>query len=247
MTHIAIITAKGSNQSIPNKNLLKIGSRTFLAHQIIAAQSAKEISDVFVSTEDELIKKESIKYEARIIQRPDILAQPHSNHGDTILHAYFAAKEIYPQIDTLTILLGNTIAARGEDIDANIALLREDTQATSAMTVWHAQDDHPYRAMQINDAGYLASFQQNEAGHFAPSTNRQSYPPVFFYDQGPWTVRGSVLEDAARGKRDGPACWWWMGNKCIPVVRNWVTGRDVHSQLDVAFSEYFLEKNLWSL
>lgn len=247
MPHIVIITAKGSNQSIPNKNLLRIGGCSFLGHQIKAAKSAREISEVFVSTEDDLIRKEAIKNGARVIQRPESLARPDSNHGNAILHAYFQARELCPPIDTITILLGNTIAVRGEDIDRNISLLRENEQATSAMTVWQAQDDHPYRAMKINEAGYLESFQASGNGSSGSDTNRQSYPPVFFYDQGPWTVRAFVLEEAGSGKRNGPACWWWMGDKSIPVVRNWVTGRDVHTKLDVAFSEFFLNNNLWNL
>lgn len=247
MSHIAIITAKGCNQSIPNKNLLRIGSRSFLGHQIAAAKSSQEISGVFVSTEDELIRDEAIKNGARVISRPAELARPDSNHGDAILHAYFQARKHCFPIDTITILLGNTIAVRGEDIDKNIAILRENVQATSAMTVWQAQDDHPYRAMKINSDGYLESFLTNGRSESAPDTNRQSYPPVFFYDQGPWTVRASVLEDAASGKRNGPACWWWMGEKSIPVIRNWVTGRDVHTRLDVSFSEFFLSNNLWDL
>lgn len=243
MSHIAIITAKGSNQSIPNKNLIKVDDHSFLARQIMAAKESTKIQDVFVSTEDNLIKEEAQKYDAKIIQRPDYLAQPDSNHGDTILHAYIYIQQMYNIIETVTILLGNTIAVRGIDIDKNISLLAESPEATSCMTVWHAQDDHPFRAMQINEDGYLESYLKNSIPH----TNRQSYPPIYYYDQGPWTVKSSVLQKAINNLRTGPACWWWMGDKCIPVIRNWVTGRDIHTELDVAFSRFFIKNNLWDI
>ena len=31
----------------------------------------------------------------------------------------------------------------------------------------------------------------------------------------------------------------------IPIVRNWVTGKDVHTQLDVMISREWLKNELW--
>ena len=32
-----------------------------------------------------------------------------------------------------------------------------------------------------------------------------------------------------------------MGKRCYPVIRTWVTGRDVHTHFDVALAEWWLE------
>lgn len=240
--HIALITAKGSNQSMPDKNLITIEGKSFLAWQIEAASKSRLIEKVFISTEDSKIKQLAHNYNINILDRPHELAKPDSNHGDVILHAFYQIKTILnSKIDTLTVLLGNTISVREDDIDLCIETLMEDKAATSCMTVWQAQDDHPYRAMQINQKGYLESFIPN----LTADTNRQSYPPIYFYDQGPWCVRAKALESA--NKNTGPACWWWMGDKCIPILRNWVTGRDIHTSLDVEFSRCFLKNKLWNL
>jgi len=31
-----------------------------------------------------------------------------------------------------------------------------------------------------------------------------------------------------------------MGKRCLPIVRNWVTGRDIHTLLDVSIAEWWL-------
>jgi len=240
MKNIVLITAKGGNKSIENKNLIMVEGKTFLGWQLTAANNAKLVNEVFVSTECPLIKAEAQKYGVRIIDRPTDLAQAFTNHGDAILHGAKAAYEILgEEIGIVTILLGNTAMNTAEDIDNSIKVLNENPTADSSMTVWKAQDDHPYRAMKINEDGYLEGFiELNNT-----DTNRQSYPDVYYYDQGPWSVRFTSLLNSKRCET-GPACWWWMGDNCIPVLRNWVTGKDVHTQLDVEISRIWLRNGL---
>lgn len=243
MKNIVLITAKGGNTSIKNKNLIEIEGKSFLGWQLEAAKGAELVDEIFVSTECPLIKAEAEKYGARIIDRPADLAQKFTNHGDAILHGAKEARKILDEeIGIVTILLGNTALNRGVDIDTCIKKLLDHPEADSAMTVWQAQDDHPFRAMKINESGYLESFIEQKG----VDTNRQSYPEIYFYDQGPWSVRYDSLCASCRGKT-GPACWWWMNDKCIPVLRNWVTGKDVHTQLDVEIARAWIQNRMWEL
>ncbi len=243
MKNIALITAKGGNTSIKNKNLIEIEGKTFLGWQLTAAIESEYIDEIFVSTECPLIAAEAQKYGATIIKRPPDLAQAFTNHGDAIIHgAKEAHKILGEEVSFVAILLGNTAYNRGCDIDRTIEALLNAPSATSCMTVWQAQDDHPYRAMMVGKQGYLESFLDLKGA----DTNRQSYPKIYFYDQGPWTVRYEAMMACERGKT-GPACWWWMGDKCIPIVREWVTGRDVHTQLDVEMTRNWIGNKLWRL
>lgn len=243
MKNIVLLTAKGGNTSIKNKNLIEVEGKSFLGWQLSAAKEAKLIDEVFVSTECPLIKEEALKYGVKIIDRPQDLAQAFTNHGDAILHGVKEAQKILDcPIGIVTILLGNTAYNRAEDIDKTIQVLNENKEADSCMTVWKAQDDHPYRAMKINENGYLEGYLDLKNA----DTNRQSYPDIYFYDQGPWSVRYETLIHSQRGVT-GPACWWWMGNNCIPLIRNWVTGKDIHSQLDIEMTKAWLKGKLWTL
>jgi N-acylneuraminate cytidylyltransferase len=243
MKNIALITAKGGNKSLPNKNLIEVEGKTFLGWQLTAAREARLVDEIFVSTECPLISAEALKYGARIIERPEELAQAFTNHGDAIMHGTREARRLLDEdIGLVTILLGNTAMNRAEDIDACMEAVLNRPEADACMTVWRAQDDHPHRAMVIGSDGYLRGFLNLRD----VDTNRQSYPDVFYYDQGPWVVRYSVLVQAEFG-RTGPACWWWMGDNVIPMERLWVTGKDVHSMLDVEVAKLWRQNKLWEI
>ncbi len=236
--HIVLLTAKGNNQTIENKNIKEIGGKPCMAWSILAAKESDYIDNIFVTTEDEKIKKVALEYGAEIIDRPNDLSQPLSNHGDVILHGAKKAAELVDDvIDTVTILLGNTVMTQAVDIDNAIKTVLSDEEIDSCMTVWRAQDDHPQRALVINEEGYLQSY----LGGKTPDTNRQSYQDVFFYDQGPWTVR---LESMLRSEetKEGPGPWWWMGKNCKSIERLWATGRDTHTQFDIDLAEWWLKK-----
>jgi CMP-N-acetylneuraminic acid synthetase len=239
MKNIALITAKGGNQSIENKNLHLIQGKPSLFYQIQAAKEASLIDDIFVSTEDAGIKETALKNGVKVIDRPPSLAQPFSNHGDVIVHAANAIKAAVPDVGVITILLGNTVMVSGHIIDVSVKKVLEREDVDSSMTIWKAQDDHPYRALFINEKGFLEAFMKMPR----PDTNRQSYPDVFFYDQGPWTVRYTSIKRCEETK-DGPGPWWWMGKNCIPIERLWITGRDFHSWLDLQMAEWWIQHKM---
>ena len=227
----AIITARGNNETIQDKNIVLVGGVPLIVHQINAAHASR-IDKLFVATDCEKIATTASKYGATdIIWRPDHLKGAEVNHGDVIVHAADEVKAKHSDLEIVVILLGNTAMLSGVEIDACITEVEQG--ATGCMTVWKAQDDHPLRATVIED-GYLRAY-DDACG--IPDTNRQSYPDVYFYDQGPWVVRYDVMKS-----RTGPGPWWWMGDKCKAVERPWITGRDIHTDLDLWITEAWLRE-----
>ena len=237
MKNFVVITAKGGNQSLNNKNIIPINGKPSLYWPLNSAQKSKMIDHVYISTEDKKIKNNGLKYNAKIIDRPKKLSQPMTNHGDVIKHAVEFLELNYKNINTITILLGNSVMINSTDINNNIKMLNKNKELDSCMTVWKAQDDHPLRAMIINDDGYLESYKKVKK----IDTNRQSYKDVFYYDQGPWTFKYNSFKKALKYK-NGPGPWWWMGKNCHPIIRPWVTGKDTHSKLDLDISKWWLNK-----
>lgn len=230
MTHVALITAKGDNEPIRDKNVIPICGIPALSYVIDAAVQAHLINEVFVSTEDQKIKRVATEKQVHVIDRPSELSTAETNHGDVMLHGVNTIKKMVPDLDTVTVLLGNTVMVSSDLIDLSVRLLLANPKYDSVMSVWLAQDDHPFRALTRNEEGFVESYLNVESG-----TSREFYPPVFFYDQGVWTFRYQVIY-----RREGPNPWWWMGKKCFPIIRRWVTGRDFHSQLDLDIAEFWL-------
>jgi CMP-N-acetylneuraminic acid synthetase len=226
----ALITAKGNNQSMPDKNLITIRGKPSLQYVVEAAQEAARIDAVYISTEDPRIRDLAGVLGCKIIDRPVSLAQPDSNHGDVIRHGVESILQDVSNLGNVTVLLGNTVMVSPPLIDLSIDILDRRPELDSVMSVWLAQDDHPYRALKINASGCLESFLNVQSG-----TSRQYYPTVYYYDQGVWTFRHKCAFE-----RKGPNPWWWMGEKSFPIIRNWVTGRDFHTQLDLDVADYWI-------
>ena len=229
-THCALITAKGNNQSLPDKNLITICGKPSLQYVIEAAKNAKRIGKVYLSTEDPRIRALGELLKCHIIDRPPTLSQADTNHGDVMRHGIDFINRETTDLGCVTVLLGNTVMTNADLIDLSLQILDKRQELDSVMSVWLAQDDHPYRALHLDDKGYLKSFLNIQSG-----TSRQYYPTVYYYDQGVWTFRHQCVYE-----RKGPNPWWWMGENSFPILRNWVTGRDFHTQLDLDVADYWI-------
>jgi CMP-N-acetylneuraminic acid synthetase len=227
----AIITARAGSKSIRNKNILPIEGKPLITYPIRAAQQASRVATTYISTDSPEIMEIGRAWGCQIIVRPEELRGDHVNHGDVIKHAteYVDAREDH--LENVVLLLGNTVMVDGSLIDQALELLERREDIDSVMSVWEAADDHPLRALEIIE-GVLVPYGDP---HRQASTERQSYPKAYYYDQGVWAFRKGCVQ-----RRDGPNPWWWMGKRSLPIVRNWVTGRDIHTDLDVRLAEWWL-------
>ena len=180
--NVAIITARAGSKSIINKNILQVKGK-LLSTPIKASLDALKIDKVFVSTDGKGIATASEVYGAIVIPRPDELGGDSTNHGDVIKHAVEWVEERYDNLQNVVLLLGNTVYVDGSIIDKCLQKLDDEIELDSCMTVWEAQDDHPFRAMEISEEGLLRPYGNVERN---VSTERQSYKKAYYYDQGVW-------------------------------------------------------------
>ncbi|MEM7049144.1 MAG: NTP transferase domain-containing protein [Acidobacteriota bacterium] len=228
----AIVTARAGSKSIRDKNVFPVDGKPLVAYPLQAALDAQRIDRVFISTDGDSIAQAARDLGCEVIERPDELGGDTVNHGDVIKHAVEWVDERYAGLANIVLLLGNTVMIDGPLLDHCLETLEAADDLDSVMTVWEAADDHPLRAMEISD-GLLRPY----GGERNVSTERQSYPRAYYYDQGVWAFRKDCVQ-----RREGPNPWWWMGKRSKPIVRNWVTGRDIHTHLDLSFSQWWLSQ-----
>lgn len=102
MKTIAIIPARGGSKRLPNKNNLLFGGIPLIAHSILFAQKHKDIIDeIYVSTNDEAIKKIAIQYGAHVIDRPEHLS---GDFEPTITALQHALTTISYAVDSVVLL-----------------------------------------------------------------------------------------------------------------------------------------------
>jgi len=229
----AIVTARKGSKSIRDKNVYKVAGRPLVAYPIQAALDANSIDRVYVSTDGEAIAEVSQNLGCEIIWRPEELGGDSVNHGDVIKHAVeYVDTLVGGALENVVLLLGNTVMVDDGVIDGAVQMLEGRPDLDSVMTVWEAADDHPLRALEIHD-GLLRPYGGADR---QVSTERQSYKKAYYYDQGVWAFRKECVQ-----RKEGPNPWWWMGKRSFPIVRAWVTGRDVHTHLDMAIAEWWLQ------
>ena len=228
----AIITARGGSKSILDKNVFPVLGEPMVSYPIKAALGANKVDKVFISTDCIKIINVAAVLGCHVIERPKELCGDHVNHGDVIKHAVEYVRLIHPELTNVAVLLGNTVMLDPELLDQAFDTLEKNPEYDSVMSVWEAADDHPLRALKIED-GFLAPYAPRGE---SVSTERQSYPIAYYYDQGVWVFRKECVQ-----RRDGPSPWWWMGKKSVPIIRNWITGRDIHTHLDVGVAEWWIK------
>lgn len=83
---VGFIPARGGSKGIENKNLVEIRGQSLLGIGITTLQQVEALSNIYVSTQDEKIKNEAIKYGARVIRRPERLCTDDSPTEEAIEH-----------------------------------------------------------------------------------------------------------------------------------------------------------------
>lgn len=191
---VAIIPARAGAQSIPWKNLQKLGGKTLLAWAVDVAFAAEKIDAVIVSTEDERTASEARKLGALVAPRPSEYSQPSSGDAGFYHHAVtWMADELGWQPELLVNLRPTSPLRFADDINQMVAYMLEHPEADGVKSVVPSPL-HPYKMWQFADAtsreiGQAAPlkpvFDNNFRQQHGPDQPRQQIQelfPVYFQD-----------------------------------------------------------------
>jgi N-acylneuraminate cytidylyltransferase len=113
MKTVAIIPARGGSKRIPEKNIQLFGGLPLLVHSIKYALMNREIiDDVYVSTDDEMIKNIALEYGAKVIDRPQTLSGDFEPTVSALKHVLESIEEDVENV----ILLQATTPLREEQL-----------------------------------------------------------------------------------------------------------------------------------
>jgi len=128
---IVIIPVRGGSKRLLGKNIKLLGDIPLLAHSILYAQQHKFIDTVYVSTDDDEIKKVALQYGVLVIDRPQSLS------GD-LEPTVSALKHVLESIDEPVenvILLQATNPLRPQNLLQEAFALFQEKQVDSLFTV----------------------------------------------------------------------------------------------------------------
>ena len=123
MNIVCIIPARGNSKEIIDKNIINFCGKPLIAWSIEQALASSHITNVYVSSDSDKILNVSIKYGAKEIKRPDILAQDESSSEEALVHAINEIERSDGnKIDLVVFLQGTSPLRSLEDIDEAINL-----------------------------------------------------------------------------------------------------------------------------
>ncbi|OEI79809.1 acylneuraminate cytidylyltransferase [Formosa algae] len=214
MKTIAIIPARGGSKRLPFKNTLPLGGLPLLAHSIKYALEQQEIDAVYVSTDDENIKKIAIDYGALVIDRPQSLSGDLEPTISTLQHVLAELDDA--AIETV-VLLQPTNPLRPEILFKKVFIEFKAKNCTSVFTVTR---NHDKLGKIVNNT--FVPF------NYTPGQRSQDLEPLYYEN-------GLLYITTANAIRDGSI----MTEDALPfVVEHPFSKVDIDTQEDLEYAEY---------
>lgn len=190
MKTIAIIPARGGSKGIPGKNILEICGKPLIDYSIESALKCVNISEIWVSSDDDKILKIARKFKKVLIhQRESKIAKDNSSVVDTIkaILAEYTQENIP---DAIMLLQPTSPIRESNQIDEAISLLEVNTNMQSLISVCPMDDVHPARMYWKNGLSIEPILEKYE------QTRRQEIPLAYYRNGSIYIVRTkSFLEN----------------------------------------------------
>lgn len=234
---------RAGSQGFPGKNVSKVLGRPLCAYPLMAAQESKSVDRIFVSTDDEEIKRIGQIFGAEIINRPAELATSTTLSDDVFIHAYGEIKRILAvegtSVEMLVLLFANAATLTAQYIEKGVEMLRSDESLDGAATTSIYNMYSPLRARKLGPDGRLQPFVPFEAigDPSTFNTSRDSQGDVYYTDGSATVIRPRCLDEIETGLLPHR----WMGSQ-IGSIPSW-GGCDVDYEWQVPMVEYWLTRH----
>ena len=122
---VCIILARGGSKTIPKKNLINFCGKPLLIWSIDQAKNTRNISSIWVSSDDDKILKLAQKNGVNIIKRPKSLSTSKSSSVSGWIHAINYIEKNEKPIDMVIALQATSPVREPKDIEKGIKIFFE--------------------------------------------------------------------------------------------------------------------------
>ena len=178
---MALLIGRGGSVGFPNKNVYPILDRPLMSYPLLAAQNAKYVDEIYVSTDSKDYAEIANYYGAKTpFLRPKSLSTDTSSDIDFFIHAVEWFKKNH-NVEPLRIVhLRPTTPLRDPNIISKaLKDIERDDQCTSLRSC-HKAPESPFKWFIKDTDNYLKSF--NNLSPDASNDPRQGFPDVYIPD-----------------------------------------------------------------
>lgn len=222
---LAIIPARGGSKRLPRKNILNLRDKPLLVHSILAASHCDLITDVVVSTEDNLISEVALGAGVMVINRPLELA------GDTVSNEYVVKHVIETFSETnyfpdYIVLLQPTSPLRSSFHLKQCLEQFLESGMNSVMSVCKVEH-HPGKCIRIKDNEVLPYTCLEDV-----EKRTQDLEEVYRQNGAIYALKTTNFLDQLK----------FYQSPCLPYVMSMEDSIDVDTKLDLQFCEFLLSE-----
>ena len=253
---IAIILARAGSKGVPGKNRAMVGGRTCIAWTIDAANAAKTVARVVVSTDDPELARLADESECEVVERPADLASDTATVDDAARHALniitggdgrrtdkppekpAPRRAGLPASTPIVILYANVPVRPAGLIDRAVELLVS-SGADSVQSYQPVGKHHPWWTARVDAAsGQVRPWEGDVLNHGV--FRRQDLPPAFIPDGGVLVVTRRALFHEVPGVAAGPHAFFGADRRGIINPEGSVV--DIDSQMDLLVADTLLRQ-----
>lgn len=178
MKILVVIPARGGSKGVPLKNIKPLSGKPLIYYTIEAAREVFDDSIIYVSTDDQEIKRTVEQLGLKIpFLRPAELATDTSGTYEVLLHAVTYAESFNYYPDILVLLQPTSPFRNGNQIKQALELF--DESCDMVVSVKETSVNPYYLLFEENNQGFL---EKSKSGKF---TRRQDCPKV-------WELNGAI-------------------------------------------------------
>lgn len=236
---IAIILARAGSKGLPGKNVAPVAGRPCIAWTIQAAQGARSVAHVAVSTDDPLAAAVAREMDARVIDRPPSLASDTARIDDAARHARGVLRErLGAALDAapIVILYANVPVRPCDLVDRAVACLLE-TGCDSVQSYAPVGKHHPYWTARLDEAtGRVRPWEGDTLNNNV--FRRQDLPPAYIPDGGVIALTRRALFCEIPDVAPGPHAFFGADRRGVLTREGEVV--DIDTPVDLAVAEAIL-------
>ena len=147
----AIIPARGGSKGVLGKNIRLLNNKPLITYSIEQAIQSSFITDVYVSTDDQSIKRVAMNSGAKVICRPDGISGDIASSESALLHVL---ETVEIEFDYIVFLQCTSPIRQPADIDNAIKTIMKE-EADSLLSVVH---DHSFLWKEENGQGMSVNY-----------------------------------------------------------------------------------------
>ena len=215
---VVLIPARGESKRLPNKNILPLGGIPLLAHSIRYAQANSSFIDsIYVTTDNQEIKKVALEFGAQVIDRPQNLSGDFEPTISSLQHALSVLDTNFENV----ILLQPTNPLRPENLLIDCFEKFKNTNCQSLFTV----------SLNHNKLGKLVG-EKFEPFNYEIGQRSQDLETLYFENGLLYIVKAATIKQGKIITEDA-----------FPYVVNHLFAKvDIDTQDDFDFAEYLYSK-----